>query len=249
MKAKESQLPISSTQCSPSILVFDYGVVVFWGLTETLERSLVNVFEQDQWIQKDSFARCSQEEVLHYYVDESSSTSGRVYGDVIVVRIEDFSVRLAISHALAQSVKLAVFEERFSEALASTWKLPLQLAQTGRLSSSLTSKTDIHKKIGELFILRMQLNLISNILDTPEIFWTEVQWEGLYKAARVYLEIDQRIEVLNQRMRVISDLLDMLRQHLTTLHGEFLEWIVIILIAIEILMGFIEIYIFVKLEV
>lgn len=76
-----------------------------------------------------------------------------------------------------------------------------------------------------------------------------MQWEGLYKAARSYLEIPQRIEVLNQRMLVISDLLDMLRQHLSTLHGEFLEWIVIILIAIEILMGIIEIFIFVKLEI
>jgi uncharacterized Rmd1/YagE family protein len=56
-----------------------------------------------------------------------------------------------------------------------------------------------------------------------------------------YLEINQRVDVLNARMGVIGDLLDMLKEHLTTSHGEFLEWIIIVLIAIEILMGLIEI--------
>ena len=248
---ENTSLKLVSNECPPSILIFEYGVVVFWGLSESLERCVMKALGKPQFQKEDSFYEqgIPQEEVLHYYIDESYSTTGRVYGDVIVIRVDDLSVRLPISHALAQSVKLGVYEERLSEALDTTWRFPVQLAQSGRLPSTRTSKKEVNKKIGELFMLRMQLNLMSNILDTPEIFWTQVQWEGLYKAARAYLEIPQRIEVLNQRMLVISDLLDMLRQHLSTLHGEFLEWIVIILIAIEILMGVIEIFIFVKLDI
>jgi uncharacterized Rmd1/YagE family protein len=55
------------------------------------------------------------------------------------------------------------------------------------------------------------------------------------------LEISQRVELLNQRCGVLSDLLDMLREHLNSAHGETLEWIVIILIGIEILIGLVEI--------
>jgi uncharacterized Rmd1/YagE family protein len=40
---------------------------------------------------------------------------------------------------------------------------------------------------------------------------------------------------------VISDLLDMLKEHLNSSHGEQLEWIVIILIAFEIIIGVITI--------
>lgn len=56
-----------------------------------------------------------------------------------------------------------------------------------------------------------------------------------------YLEISQRVELLNQRTSVISDLLDMLKEHLTSSHGEQLEWIVIILIFFEIVIGVITI--------
>ena len=45
------------------------------------------------------------------------------------------------------------------------------------------------------------------------------------------------MELLNQRVAVISDLLDMLKENLNSTHGEQLEWIVIILIAFEIVIG------------
>ncbi len=85
--------------------------------------------------------------------------------------------------------------------------------------------------------MRINVNLVSNVLDTPEIFWSEPALEPLYMAIRGYLEISQRVELLNQRVSVISDLLDMLKEHLNSSHGEQLEWIVIILIAFEIVIG------------
>ncbi|KAG1086970.1 hypothetical protein G6F42_020788 [Rhizopus arrhizus] len=99
------------------------------------------------------------------------------------------------------------------------------------------SRTAITKKMGQLFIMRINVNLVSNILDTPEIFWSEPTLEPLYSAIRSYLEISQRVELLNQRVEVISDLLEMLKDHLNSSHGEYLEWIVIWLIAMEILVA------------
>ena len=49
------------------------------------------------------------------------------------------------------------------------------------------------------------------------------------------------MDLLNKRVGVISDLLDMLKEHLNSSHGEQLEWIVIILIAFEIVIGIITI--------
>ncbi|KAG1436366.1 hypothetical protein G6F56_013587 [Rhizopus delemar] len=85
--------------------------------------------------------------------------------------------------------------------------------------------------------MRINVNLVSNVLDTPEIFWSEPSLEPLYSAIRSYLEISQRVELLNQRVEVISDLLDMLKDHLNSSHGEHLEWIVIWLIVMEILVA------------
>lgn len=227
---------------SPCLLFFDYGVVVTWGLTESEEKSLiseVSPFAKDRLSETDI-----ETEALQYCHDLNSTA--RVFGDIIILKQENMQVKLTISHALAQSVKLSVFEELLEEAICSAQPIPKLLAATGRVS---LSHNQINKKIGKLFILRMHINLVSNVLDTPEIFWSQRQWEPLYKAARSYLEISQRVDVLNQRMSVISDLLDMLKEHLTSLQGEYLEWIVIILVAIEVIIGVIEIYIMINSSV
>lgn len=41
--------------------------------------------------------------------------------------------------------------------------------------------------------MRINVNLVSNVLDTPEIFWSEPALEPLYRAIRGYLEISQRL--------------------------------------------------------
>ena len=210
--------------------------MVAWGLTEAEERKII--LEVSQFSKDPLVERNMEIEALQYCHD--SNSTARVFGDIIILKQETMFIKLSIGHALAQSVKLSVFEDRLEDAISSAQPIPQWLAATGRVS---LSHHQINKKIGQLFILRMQINLDSNVLDIPEIFWSQRQWEPLYKAARAYLEISQRVDVLNQRMAVISDLLDMLKEHLTSLQGEYLEWIVIILVAIEVVIGVIEIYI------
>lgn len=53
--------------------------------------------------------------------------------------------------------------------------------------------------------------------------------EPLYAAARSYLEISQRIDLLNARVDVLQDMLKLLKESVNSSHGERLEGIVIIL--------------------
>lgn len=50
------------------------------------------------------------------------------------------------------------------------------------------------------------MNLVSNVLDVPELFWSEASLKGLYDAVREYLEIGPRVGVLNERLSVANDL-------------------------------------------
>ena len=66
-----------------------------------------------------------------------------------------------------------------------------------------------------------------NYIDSPDIFWKQPTLDPLYKVVRQYLEITQRYDItksrtvlLNQRTKVITDLLKMLKDNLTNLHGE-----------------------------
>jgi uncharacterized Rmd1/YagE family protein len=80
-------------------------------------------------------------------------------------------------------------------------------------------------QIGELFILRINIHLNGSVLDTPELFWMEPQLEPVYRAVRSYLEMDQRVRLLTERLMVIADLLAVLKDQLSHGYGEKLEWI------------------------
>lgn len=59
----------------------------------------------------------------------------------------------------------------------------------------------------------------------------------MYTAIREYLEIPQRAQILNDRLRVISDLLSMLRDHLTNFGVEYQTLIIIYLIIIAVIVA------------
>ncbi len=79
----------------------------------------------------------------------------------------DHQVKLAISHALAQSSKLAVYEQRLQGIVHSTAHLPEQLASTGKVG---ISSKQIARLIGQVFLQRSAVNLLSSIMDTPDFF-------------------------------------------------------------------------------
>lgn len=147
-------------------------------------------------------------------------------------------VKLSISHALAQSVKISLFEELVDNTIEDTQDLPQEVALTGKINMN---RKNIMMSIGELFILRINVNLHGSVLDSPELMWAEPHLEPIYQATRGYLEINQRVNLLNQRLEVISDLLQMLKEQLGHAHEEYLEFIVIVLIGVEILVAIINV--------
>jgi uncharacterized Rmd1/YagE family protein len=64
---------------------------------------------------------------------------------------------------------------------------------------------DALKMTGRLFKLRRDVNLVSNVLDVPELFWSEASLKELYDAVREYVEIKPRVQVLNEKLGVASD--------------------------------------------
>lgn len=58
------------------------------------------------------------------------------------------------------------------------------------------------------------------MLDAPELMWAEPQLEPVYRAVRGYLEMDQRVDLLQERLGVVGDLLAVLKGELGHTHGE-----------------------------
>jgi len=207
--------------------------VVCWGMTEVQERrflSSIRRFEVERLAPND----VEKEDLNYYYANYS-----RIYNDVITLRKgSSYMTKLSLSHALSQSVKISLFEELISNTIEETKNIPEIISETGKIGMN---HDEIMQQIGQLFILRMNINLVGSVLDSPELFWSLPDLQPLYDAARSYLEIPQRIDLLNTRVGVLQDMLNLLKESVTSKHAERLEQIVIALIGIEILLGVITI--------
>lgn len=219
------------------IFIFEYGVIVMWGYSIREEQSFLidlSNFENEKLSNEDI-----QIEEFNYYITKSYQP--RIYNDFITLSDDsNYMLKLSISHAIGQSVKISLFEELVNNTIEDTQDIPQQIADTGKVEMN---RNEIMKSIGELFILRININLHGSVLDSPELMWVEPQLEPIYQATRGYLEINQRVELLNQRLEVISDLLQMLKEQLGHSHEKNLEYIVILLVGIEVVVSVINIII------
>jgi len=130
------------------------------------------------------------------------------------------------------------FEDLISTTIVETKAYPEIISETGKIG---LSHKEIMRKMGEVFLLRANIAAVGSVLDSPEVFWSFPDLRPLYEAARSYLEIPQRINLLNTRVEVLQDMLQLLKESVSSRHSERLEQIVIVLIALEIILGIITI--------
>ncbi|CAK7262998.1 Sad1-interacting factor 3 [Sporothrix epigloea] len=234
------------------MFVFSYGVVVFWNFTEHQEKDILADLafaEEETSLSTSPAARSlvtrpldeADFETEEFHFEYSASVRRpRVFNDMItLLPRSDHMVKLTISHAIAQSTKLCFFEEKMSETMQNAQHVPKRLALTGELNMS---RTEIVKILGNLFKNRVDINLSSNILDVPNFFWdAEPTLHPLYVAIREYLEIDPRIQVLNERCRVFLDLAEILADSVADAKMSYITWIIIILIVVSILVTVTEV--------
>lgn len=208
------------------IFCFPYGVVVMWGLN--VEE------EQEVLIQLKEFQNDSQEIYECELMSFTFGSQACIAEEIIELPDTDVLSRLAISHGLAQSARLATFEALIQKTIDKTKHIPEQLAAQGKIP---LSKKEIRKKMGELFLERSSVNLHFDILDVPEFFWDHSDLEPLYVLIANHLDLETRVEVLNQRLDIVHDLFEMLGNELNHQHSSKLEWIIIWLIVIEVILS------------
>lgn len=91
---------------SSEVFLYQYGVVVIWGMTVTEEQRFLKdiaKFESEKLGEDDV-----QVENFNFYV--TSSYQPRIYNDFITLKDGgNYMIKLSISHAIAQSVKVCRF--------------------------------------------------------------------------------------------------------------------------------------------
>ena len=149
--------------------------------------------------------------------------------------VDTVLAKIAFSSGLARSTKLAVLESLLNNYFKSTRSIPQKLSLGGRLPFT---RSFMSQKTGQLLSIRAQLNLYSELTDSlPDLFWDsrhELGLEGYYDQVGRALDTNIRIKTLNDKMDYAQEIASILRQQLSEQHGVRLEWIIILLITVEV---------------
>ena len=203
--------------------IFDYGIAVFWNITPQERKSLLNKLSD--------FAQGPMEKLLDdEFTYELKTENLSLKNDHIRLDDDDILTRLAVSHGIAQSTKLGQFEARVEKTITSTKYIPENIATTGK--SGLKRK-ELARMRGFLYLTKSDVMLHYDLLDVPEFFWEYPELQSYFTLLADYLEVRPRIEVLNKKLETIRDLLDMIADEQNHAHSSLLEWIIIWLIASE----------------
>lgn len=96
------------------------------------------------------------------------------------------------------------------------------------------TRDQVFRKTGQLFSLRHRINLSSDLLDTPDFYWDRQELEKFFNQTCLFLNTSKRTKVMNEKLNHCCELMSLLEGHLNDKHHVRLEWMIIILIMVEV---------------
>ncbi|XP_063719012.1 required for meiotic nuclear division protein 1 homolog isoform X3 [Symsagittifera roscoffensis] len=231
------KISISDDLLRPRLFLFDFGCLVFWNVDHSVAR-IVRRIADERGLQKGSYdpSIVLQENDSIPFVKDSSRSIPHIRKELIrfpnELSLRDIILyQFAYSNSMALSVKLAYWEIAV-EGLVRSMSPYINQMRSGHV---MVQDEEIMKMYGELFHFDHRINLSSDFLDIPEIYWNQSLLEEAFLSMRLYLGVKERVRIIGVKITQSFNLLEMLRSHLNETSSHRLEQWIIMLISLEIL--------------
>jgi required for meiotic nuclear division protein 1 len=224
-----SEVFYAFTDLDRYLYIFDYGVVVFANYDEVAKSEMILFFKNyaKDWIDLNLFEE-------YHIVTDPQLQKVIVKNDFVMVSEINPSVLRIVMLNIGQSVALEYYEVLTDAQIASSKHYIVELEKKGKLS---ISKTNLLKYIGK--VLNVKNSIVDNlyILDDPNLVWDNEDLAVLNRLLKANFDINTRFKDLDYRLQIVEDNLRLFTDVLNVRESSRLEWIVIILIFIEIMIA------------
>lgn len=205
--------------------VFDYGAVVFADMTDTDISKTLALLQAYcahplQEVLRDDF------EIIH---DPGAQlTFG--FDSLIVPKLEVDVVKIAMLN-VAHSVAMDFYSQRAHELLSEVRLFTSQMEVNGSIH---ISRKNMLRFIGRM--LNSKNRIVENlfVFDGPEVAWEDELLDRIHRGLSRTFEIQTRFKEVEYTFKVIEDNLSVFRELYLHRESSKLEWIIIILICIEV---------------
>lgn len=207
------------------VTLMRFGTVVFWNCAPHVIQTLIAEIQALPGAGHRNEAVEDSAEV-HVGKDEDRVTFNEIW--LRELTLEKMKV---ISMALGQSVALERYELEVTAALRKSEPVVDELMRRGRL---LHSERDTLRTVG--FALSVRAAVLANLtlFDDPPETWESESLAHLDSLLYDHFNLEERLKAINQKLSYLSDLNSNLMDLLNNRKSHRLEWIIIILIFIEV---------------
>ncbi|XP_054166702.1 required for meiotic nuclear division protein 1 homolog [Oppia nitens] len=217
--------------------IFREGTIVCWNMPFVECEAIINLLKHFENNSYDKSLVEEEQEVMPYELVNSKSRLQKGLICLANKSNESLLERYAFSDAIAMSVKLAIWEAMLDKYIQSIEFVSQDMKAGNKLR---LTRDQVFKKAGELFDLKHHINLSSDLLDTPDFYWDRHELEKLFLDTIYFLNIKKRTNVMNEKLNHCIELMELLSNNLNHRHGAQLEWMIIVLIMVEVLFEFIH---------
>ncbi|MGZ5189439.1 MAG: RMD1 family protein [Flavisolibacter sp.] len=212
------------------IYVFKYGVVCFLNHNQ---EEISNFLQKIAPFCKNLFKENLNEV---FFIETNCRQTSIGYNKIEIVS-SDVEVLRLIMMNVSQSVSLDYYSEIMTQLLEETNNHTQILEKRGKLD---ISGTNLKKFIGKTLLLKNRIAENLYIFDSPPETWDDENLNKIDTGLKKTFEIHERFRNISEGLQIIKDNLELFKDILQYRNSTVLEWIVIILIAVEVINLFLE---------
>lgn len=208
------------------LYIKDYGSIVFFNCSEEFKNVTISSIAGKE-IQPESLPSES------YSLSIGSETDV----DFNTIKVKELNVDTihVVCLNLGQSVALMNYVDKTSDLHDKTLVYSKQLEHTGNFK---LTKKQMRKFIGKTMNLKNNIAEDLFVFEAPEVAWNIKELSLLDYKLRDELDVVKRHQGIENSLNVIKENLDLFRDILNHKYSSMLEWIIIILILLEVVQIF-----------
>lgn len=213
------------------VKVFSFGSAVFVNMEH---HEIVDTVDYLKKVEK-NLANASYKYKDDYTIVENDEEPSIQFEYFNVNHYEDYHLNM-LSIVLAKSVALERVEEGIDNLLDEIEEIISKL-ERGKLA---ISDAKLAKTVAT--IMRFKFNIISYLmlLDKPAITWVNQESESLYSELAELFELNDRYDAIKGKSETLMDITEVFTTMTYQKRGNTLEWMIIILISIELVIAMVE---------
>ena len=212
------------------IYVFRYGVVCFLNYDAIRISEFLNLI-------KPYCTYPLAESLTEEYLIETGCKENRIVYNKIEIVHADVEVLRLIMLNVSQSVALDYYSDLTNKLLKETNQHTQILEKKGRLA---VSGTNLKRYIGRTLLLKNRITENLYVFDSPPETWDDENLNRIDTDLKRTFDLQDRSRNIHEGLNIIRDNLELFRALLQYRHSTVLEWIVIALIAVEVVNMVIE---------